>query len=137
MKRSRKRIKAKSLLIISCIIALNAMGVSYSYWSDALFANATVTTGSMDMGIISNGGSNIVLAPGNMGELYYEVYNRSDFPVEYKGYQSDITAYGAGLPTEGISIGYDAGKVDIAVSPDQPAGLYRFNFDLYYSQSSN
>jgi hypothetical protein len=137
MKRRRKRIKAKSLLIISCIIALNVMGVSYSYWNDALFANATVTTGSMDMGIISNGGSNIVLAPGSMGELYYEVYNRSDFPVEYRGYESNINAFDAGLPTDGISIGYDAGEVDIAVSPDQPAGLYRFNFDLYYSQTNN
>jgi len=128
MKR-RKRLKEKYLLITICMIALNVMGVSYAYWNDTLVTNVKITTGSLDLGTIPNGNSNIVLAQGSKGELYYQVYNRSDVPVEYKGYN-------VSQPAEGILISYDTGKVGIAVPSDQKPGKYNFKIDLNYSQKS-
>lgn len=47
VKRKKRGIGGKQLIIISSIIALNAMGVSYAYWTDRLQIITTLTTGNI------------------------------------------------------------------------------------------
>jgi len=47
-KKRKKILGGKHLIIISSIIVLNAMGVSYAYWSDQLQINTIMTTGSIN-----------------------------------------------------------------------------------------
>lgn len=47
-KRKKRAIGGKHFIIISSIIALNAMGLSYAYWTDQLNIITSLTMGSMD-----------------------------------------------------------------------------------------
>jgi len=47
-KKRKKILGGKHIIIISSIIVLNAMGVSYSYWTDQLQIDTTLKTGSIN-----------------------------------------------------------------------------------------
>lgn len=46
-KKGKKLLGGKHLIIISSIIALNAMGMSYAYWNDQMQIKTTLSTGSI------------------------------------------------------------------------------------------
>lgn len=131
--RHKKRFNSR-LLILSCIITLNVIGVSYSYWLDALFINSTIKTGCIDLEISNITRTNVELLSGGVEKIYFDVINNNDLPVEYKGYQYSIEAVDNTLNIDGINIDYSPGGMSIEVPEDQPIGVYEYNLELIYEQ---
>lgn len=63
LKRKRKQV-GKKLIIISSIVLLNMMGVSYAYWTDQLQIVTTLSTGGINP-VFSEGNIKIVRADGD------------------------------------------------------------------------
>lgn len=128
------RTKCIHLLIVASIITLNLVGISYCYWQDTLNINTSISTGTMNLEVVPNSSMSVELYPGDEADLHLQVVDRSSVPVVYAGYQSNLTS-AENTSVGGISVSYDSGTVNIKVSPDQEAGTYHYNLELFYQSN--
>ncbi|HOJ10147.1 MAG TPA: hypothetical protein PK733_06095 [Clostridiales bacterium] len=107
-KRRRKKHVSNSLVIVSAIITLNFLGISYAIWNESLSMNVSVSTGYIDpyfssciivdkipgtgnglTAIISEDGHSIEIMGtvnrGYEGELHYHVSDSGSVPTNYCG----------------------------------------------------
>jgi len=146
-KRKKRAIGGKQLIIISSIIALNAMGVSYAYWTDQLQIITTLTTGNMNLAFSEDSNNTIKVVPDEQYRPSIE-NNRSDVKVNATplsqlkvAYSEDHhTMYITGQIQEGYKAMINYGISNdgtIPIKYDQNQINSRVNSDLTIKQGLN
>lgn len=64
MRRSRAGLKRIGLLALALVVALGALGVAYSAWTDSVYINGTVQTGTVDVNVIQCTSTFVYKVPG-------------------------------------------------------------------------
>jgi len=69
--RNRRSLKRIGVLAFAMVIALGAMGVGYAAWTDSVYLEGTVYTGSLDINIIGCSSTFVYKTPEDEIEIYY------------------------------------------------------------------
>ncbi len=83
-RRNRASLKRIGLLAFAMVIALGAMGVGYAAWTDSVYINSTVYTGTLDIDIWATSSTFVYKEPGMYDPLY-----GNDIVVRYVDGSSD------------------------------------------------
>lgn len=69
-RRSRANLKRIGLLALAMVLALGTMGVAYSAWTEELYINSTVYTGTVDIDVAGCSSTFVYKVPG-LGDIGY------------------------------------------------------------------
>jgi|GEM_PF-1908868 len=150
------------IIIVACILLLNALGFSYAYWNEFFEIGASLSLGKLDVefsdsschieGISEGGRADItvdgntinieaVINKGDMVKLYYNVKNTGTIPVKLKLYDDSVPEQeGLDLyledPGDIIEPGdeYSEDKRPVLNIYGIEPGTYNFDIELKYCQ---
>jgi len=84
-RRNRAGLKRIGLLAIALVIALGAMGVGYAAWTDSVYVNSTICTGTLDVDVTGVSSTFVYKAPGEPPqepgmppEIYVDYYYENE-----------------------------------------------------------
>lgn len=160
-KKQRNYLSRKNLVMLSCIFALNFLGVSYAAWTDGLGSRLTLSTGNIDPVFYKNicldkskGKGELSIrftdkhtmyikgkvTPDYKATIKYNVLNEGTLPVKYtpapqnqvKDLKLQLTQYpGVIQPKKSYSGLTGDSKLDISA---QKKGKYDFELQLPFTQ---
>jgi len=70
-RRNRAGLKRIGVLALALVIALGALGVSYTAWTEDLYINSAVNTGTLDINIIGCSSTFVYKVPPDGTDVYY------------------------------------------------------------------
>lgn len=134
VKRKKKNHFRKSVIVISTIVLLNLLGVSYASWSDTLVINTRLSTGKLDINFNTGGKTKIIEHKKKATEDREVIYvikdliqDDSTVPIEFKKFNID---------NDDIHIMNDNGTLRINTKKAEP-GIYDYKIDLLFEQKIN
>jgi len=77
-RRNRAGLKRIGLLALALVIALGAMGVGYAVWTEDLYINSTVYTGTLDVDITGVSSTFVYKVPGDPPSIYVDYYYENE-----------------------------------------------------------
>ena len=115
--------KRIGLLGLALVLALGALGVGYAHWSDTIFINGTVTTGSLDLVVEALCGTE-VYKDLKTGELVYSHWV-IQLPDGTKYYYDD--AISSPPPANGLLVGSVNVTQDLSADPSGDTLVMEFD----------